>query len=237
MELFTSRRTFDERFAELMRFKEKVGHCNVPQKKSVEYLSLGHWCNQLRMSYKKIQKKETPTNSKLTQENIQQLEDAGFKWSVSTYRTFDERYAELMKYKEKFGHCNVPGTKSGEYMSLGNWCNDVRTSYKKIQKKETPRIKLTQENIQQLEDAGFKWTSTRRTFDERYTELMNYKKKFGHCNAPQTKSGEYKSLGDWCRALRSSYKKIQKKETSDLKLTPGMIQQLDDAGFRWSLVL
>jgi len=44
---------------------------------------------------------------KLTQENIQQLEDAGFKWSVSTPRTFDERYAELMKYKEKVGHCNA----------------------------------------------------------------------------------------------------------------------------------
>ena len=78
----------------------------------------------MRTSYNKIQKRETPT-IKLTQENIRQLEDAGFKWSVSTFtrRTFGERYAEMMKYKEKFGHCNVPQTESGEYKSLGKWCN------------------------------------------------------------------------------------------------------------------
>ena len=81
MELFTSRRTFDERFAELMRFKEKVGHCNVPQTKSGGYQSLGIWCKHLRTSYKKIQKSETP-NNKVTEENIQQLEDAGFRWSL-----------------------------------------------------------------------------------------------------------------------------------------------------------
>jgi len=171
----SANKSFDEHFKDLMGFKEKFGHCNVPQTKSGKYKSLGGWRNNVRKSYKKIQKGETPCR-KLTRENMQQLEDAGFKWSLSTCRTFVDRFAELMKFKEKFGHCNVPQSKPGEYQSLGKWCNHLRTSYKKIQKGETSHMKLTRENMQQLEDAGFKWSllSTRRTFDERFAELMKF---------------------------------------------------------------
>jgi len=66
-----------------------------------------------------------------------------------------------MRYKEKFRHCNVPRSKSGEYQSLGNWCDTLRKSYKKIRKSETPHLKLTEENIRQLEDAGFIWSLMR----------------------------------------------------------------------------
>ena len=138
-----------------MDFKHKFGHCNVPRTKSSEYKSLGKWCSKLRGAYNKIQKGETPDRN-LTPEMIQQLNDAGFKWRLS--RTFDERFAELMKFKEKFDHCNVPQKKSGEYQSLGKWCNHLRTAYKKIQKRETQHRKLTPENIRKLEDAGFKWS-------------------------------------------------------------------------------
>jgi len=155
-------RTFDERYAELMKYKEKFGHCNVPQKKPGEYKSLGEWCDKMRQSHKKIQKGETP-KANLTPENMQQLDDAGFKWSVTTSRTFDERCAELMKYKGNNGHCDVPQRKSGGYLSLGNWCNTLRVSYKKIQKNETPKNKLAEENIRQLEDAGFKWSLYKST--------------------------------------------------------------------------
>jgi len=109
------------------------------------------------MSYKEIQKRQTP-HLKLTEEHIRQLEDAGFKWSLSRCSTFDERYAELMKFKEKFRHCNVPKSKSGEYKSLGSWCDKVRSAYKKIRNRETPGLKLTEEHIRQLEDAGFNWS-------------------------------------------------------------------------------
>ena len=104
-----------------------------------------------------VQKNETP-RSKLTEENIRQLEDAGFKWSLSTSRTFDELFAQ-MKYKEKVGHCNATRTKSGDYPSLGQWgTNNLRTSYKQIQKRETPHHKVTEGRIRQLEDADFTWS-------------------------------------------------------------------------------
>jgi len=100
-----------------MVYKKKFGHCNVPQRGSGANRALGVWCNQMRQSYKKIQKGQKP-NNKITPENMQQLEDGGFKWNLSTSRTFDERYAELKKYKEKCRHCNVPQRGSVEYRSL-----------------------------------------------------------------------------------------------------------------------
>ena len=156
-------KSFDERFKDLMDFQQKFGHCDVPRNQYVEYMSLGKWCAKLRISYKTIQNRKTPA-IKLTEEYIRQLEDSGFKWSLSTYNTFDEWYAELMKYKEKFRHCKVPKRGSGEYQSLGNWRNKIRTSYNKIQKKETPHIKITEENIRQLQDAGFKWSLRQSMF-------------------------------------------------------------------------
>jgi len=232
--------TFDKHFTDLIVFKQKFGHCNVQQRQSGEYQSLGKWCNALRSSYKKIRKRERP-RIKLTKEQILQLEDAGFKWCLlSTSRTFEERYGDLMKYKEKFGHCDVPQTKSYGHQSLGIWCKDVRLSYKKIQKGQTPSHKLTQENMQQLDDAGFKWSVTttpytRKSFDERYAELVKFKEKVGHCDVPQKRTGEYQSLGGWCSKLRTSYKKIQKREIPNIKLTPETMQQLDDLGFKWDL--
>jgi len=231
----SAKKSFDERFKALMDFKHKFGHCNVPRSKSGEYQSLGNWCDTLRTAYKKIRKRQTPP-LKLTEENIRQLDDAGFKWSLSASSKFDERYAELMRYKEKFGHCNVPQRRSGEYQSLGGWCHTLRTAYKKIRKRETPHFKLTEEHIRQLEEAGFKWSlSASSMFDERYAELMRYKEKFGHCNVPRSKSGDYQSLGGWCNHLRTSYKKIRKTETPHFKLTEDHIRQLEEAGFKWSL--
>ena len=145
-----------------MKFKEKFGHCNVMQKRTGEYQSLGNWCANLRTSYKKIRNSETPS-LKLSEEQIRQLENAGFKWSLSTVRTFDEWYGELMKYEEKFGDCNMSQTESVEYQSLGRWCGKVRTSYKKIRNRETPPIILTEDHIRQLEDLGFKWSLRQST--------------------------------------------------------------------------
>jgi len=148
--------TFSEWYAELMKFKAKFGHCNVMQKRTGEYQSLGNWCNNLRKAYKKIRNSETPT-LKLSEEHKRQLEDAGFKWSLSTVRTFGEWYEELMKFKDKFGDCNVTQRAPVEHQSIGRWCGKVRTSYKKIRNRETPTIKLTEDTIRQFEDAGFKW--------------------------------------------------------------------------------
>jgi hypothetical protein len=148
---------FDEHFNDLTSFKAKYGHCDVSQ--SGENASLGQWCSVLRVSYKKIQNNQKP-NMKLFNEQIQRLNDAGFKWclqkrELTSNKTFDDRFNDLMAFKAKYGHCDI--STRGEDASLGMWCNNVRVSYKKIQSNQKPNMKLSNEQIQRLNDAGFKW--------------------------------------------------------------------------------
>ena len=238
--MVTQRSTFDERFEDLLKFKLKFGYCNVPVLKSseYEYSSLGHWCGTLRTSYRKMEMGKPLLGTPfLSQENIRRLENLGFLWNQKQ-NIFDERFEELMEFKEKFGHCFVPCKKSNEYRLLSQWCKRLRNSYKSIQNGEKPHCKLTDHHIRRLEEAGFKWRTGRiqqRTFDEHFEEYMEFKEKFGHWDASQTKYGSsYPGLGDWCNRLRVSYKKMQKGETSRYALTADGIRRLEEVGFKWS---
>ena len=73
--------SFDAHFNKFLDFREKYGHCDASQ--IGENASLGRWCNELRVSYNKIQKNQKP-NMKLliSDEQIQRLNDSGFKWSL-----------------------------------------------------------------------------------------------------------------------------------------------------------
>jgi hypothetical protein len=75
--------TFDERFNDLMAFKAEFGHCNVPctQAKNNKHYSLGHWCRDIRRSYKAI-KEGGRLRYKLSKADIKRLENAGFEWRL-----------------------------------------------------------------------------------------------------------------------------------------------------------
>ena len=109
----------------------------------------------MRYSYTKIQNNQKP-NRKLSDEQIQRLNDAGSKWSPQALKSslvFENRFNDLMSFRATYGHCYVPCT--GENASLWKWCSELRYSYKKIQNNQKPRMKLSNEQIQRLNDAGF----------------------------------------------------------------------------------
>jgi hypothetical protein len=186
---------FDDRFIDLMAFKAKYGHCDVSQRG--EDASLGKWCSKLRSSYKKMENNQKP-KMKLSDEQIQCLNDAGFNWSLvrKVGSAFDDRFNDLMTFKAKYGHCDV--YTRGEDASLGKWCTHLRGSYKKMENKKKPLTTLSDEQIQRLNDAGFKWflqkESSRlyKKTDDRFNDLMAAKAKFGHCEVSYT--GENASL-------------------------------------------
>jgi hypothetical protein len=218
-------KSFDDRFIDLMSFRAKYGHCDVSC--IGENASLGQWCSQRRGSYKRIQKNQKP-HLKLSDEQIQRLNDAGFKWSLRKANSgFDEHFNDLMAFKAKYGHCDVP--QQGEDASLSRWCSQLRVKYKKIQNNQKPVKKLSVEQIQRLNDAGFKWSLGK--FDKHLTDLIAYKAKHGHCHVPR--NGENASLERWCRSLRYSYKKMQNNQKTNTKLSDGQIQRLNDTGFTW----
>jgi hypothetical protein len=218
-------KSFDDRFIDLMSFRAKYDHCDVSC--IGENASLGQWCSQRRGSYKRIQKNQKP-QLKLSDAQIQRLNNAGFKWSLRKANSgFDDRFNDLMAFKAKYGHCDVP--QQGEDASLSRWCSQLRVKYKKNQINQKPRMKLSDEQIQRLNDAGFKWSLGK--FDKHLNDLIAYKAKYGHCHVPQ--NGENASLGQWCSQLRYSYKKMQNNQKTNTKLSDGQIQRLNDVGFTW----
>ena len=60
---------------ELKSFKDKHGHCNVPQRTG----RLGAWVNYQRQQYRLLQEGK---QSGMTDERIQKLESIGFQWSL-----------------------------------------------------------------------------------------------------------------------------------------------------------
>jgi len=82
-------------------------------------------------------------------------------------KTFDDRLAEFVAWKEKHGHPYVPTVTPGEDKHLGRWVAKQRLAYKAFQGKEVSKKygKLTAEQALKLSQAGFAFEAShiRRT--------------------------------------------------------------------------
>ena len=94
-------------------------------------------------------------------------------------------------------------------------------------------MKLSPEQIQRLTEVGFK-RPHQGSFDDRFNELVAYKRANGHCDVHTT--GKDVSLGGgWCCGIRSSsYKQIQNNGKPKMKRSPEQIQRLTDLDFKWT---
>jgi response regulator of citrate/malate metabolism len=116
----------------------------------------------MRGAYKNIQK-GIKTNSNLSQDRIDRLEEIGFKWQAGGHDdTFEKHCRDLIVFKERFGNCAVP-QRYANNPQLGKWCDHMRTAYKTIQKGMKPHRNLSQDRIDRLEEIGFKWKGDNKT--------------------------------------------------------------------------
>ena len=113
-------------------------------------------------------------------------------------KNFEQRCRALEAFKRHFGHYNVPPQYSAD-RSLGNWCNAMRYSYRKIQQGKPAKRNLSQDRIKRLEEIGFKWKGVDfdKKFENRCLDLEAFKRKFGHCNVSRGYSAG-PSLRHWC---------------------------------------
>ncbi|GFH60707.1 hypothetical protein CTEN210_17183 [Chaetoceros tenuissimus] len=73
-------------------------------------------------------------------------------------------------------------------------------------------------------------SEVKNTWNDRYSELKQYKAKNGHTKVPQNENG---GLGVWVCQQRSSYKKFKAGKSSSL--TNSRVKALDALSFDWSL--
>lgn len=91
---------WDLRYKQLVDYKELHGNCEVPQKLG----QLGRWVHRQR---------ESKNKGFLSDDRVAKLDELGFVWRQKSCRptdTWDERYLQLIKYKEIHGNCNVVRT-------------------------------------------------------------------------------------------------------------------------------
>lgn len=95
---------WDNMFERLVHFKEKHGHCLVPNRYDADK-SLGAWVSTQRRHYKTMNSGKNDVTTPLTAERAQRLQDIGFVWATSDPRhtPWEVRFGQLREYQEKFG--------------------------------------------------------------------------------------------------------------------------------------
>ena len=125
---------WNARFKELLSYRAGHGDCDVSTRQG----KLGAWVSKQRKTY---------LAGSLAQDRIDRLDSIGFKWTLKDPNVpWETRFEELVQYKAKHGHCNVPRSQG----QLGNWANNQRAMYKKG--------KLSQDRINRLNGIDFDWT-------------------------------------------------------------------------------
>ena len=66
---------WERSFALLEQFKEREGHCNVPDSHDEDGVKLGRWLGNLRQA-----KKGNRSNSNLSVERVERLDKVGIDW-------------------------------------------------------------------------------------------------------------------------------------------------------------
>jgi hypothetical protein len=129
-------RNWDQFYDCLVEYTKAHGNSNVPKKYDLD-VPLGHWVSK--------QQKEKVV---LKLEQHHKLMALNFHWDTQHERDltlWEERFDELLSYKEKHEHCRVP-CRSGV---LGNWVLQQRRRCK--------QAKLPPDQYTILSAIGFEW--------------------------------------------------------------------------------
>ena len=150
----------------------------------------------------------------MSDRKTKRLEELGFEWRPDETQ-WEKMCQELVGYKQEYGNCNVTQRFPGN-PQLGTWVAAQRTVY--------TNGKLHQDKIKKLEELGFVWKAREDKWENKFQELMAFKKEHGHCNVPRSHS-ENPLLASWVGIQRTANRKGN--------LNQDRIKRLEKLGFKW----
>ena len=156
---------WDEWYGRLKAYKQREGHCCVPQRQQDQGFWLGVWVGNQR----KAQAAMSPTRRA-------RLDALGFVWDVLEV-WWEEGFHQLQRFHQQEGHCRVFGTyrdpTSGFW--LGQWVSVQRRA----------QAALSPERRQRLDALGFVWDVIEGQWEEGFQSLQRYHEREGHCRVPR----------------------------------------------------
>jgi len=204
--------SWDVWIGKLKAFKDCFGHCNV-ELVADEKDALHNWVKKQRFKF---------FHEKLSDHKKKLLDEIGFSWESKLSDTrWMEMYLCLQRYYSEHGNTNVSAVYKKD-MKLAGW---VRT-----QRQRRKNELMPDEQIQWLDALEFAWQRRERgacAWEDRYQELIEFKKTYGHCNVPYNYP-DNPQLGIWVINQRQSKK--------NSKLLPERERLLEEIGFNWTIV-
>lgn len=191
-------------YQELLAFKIKNGHANVPINYN-ENKKLAYWVRRQRMAYQ--QGTINPAREEL-------LSLIWFNFKLLEFHDWDDMYNKLQLFKKQFGHANP--TENNSDIKLHNWLVYQRKLYW--------RGKLDYTKIEKLKAIGVEMRNkTLNRWEDKFAELKKFKNKNGHLHVCAS-FGADKELITFVKVLRRS-KDTMPEERKKL---------LTDMGFDWN---
>mmetsp|Transcript_31728 Transcript_31728/g.60573 ORF Transcript_31728/g.60573 Transcript_31728/m.60573 type:complete len:1010 (+) Transcript_31728:607-3636(+) len=174
-----------EQYNELLSYKAEHGNCNVRQSDT----GLGRFVHWQRYVYKK---------GKISEERVNLLNEIGFNfdWGYSAEPTvsWDTRFAQLQRYKEEHGDCNIPRNHA-DLAGLRRWVHNQRSRFETIP--DAQRTRLMEIGVTPIGNLR------KEHWEEHYTQLLTHKEEHD-CNATRGMSVE---LGKWVANQRRYHKR------------------------------
>jgi hypothetical protein len=191
---------WEKNYQLLVDYKNEYGNCKI--NRSSKHNNLYNWCLHKRQN-----------RLKLPKDKFNKLDELGFDWDLPSDLR-DNYFVKLKQFKEKHGHCDVNESND---KSLAQWIQYLRKL-----KRLNLMNRLTVDEIKEVNELGFDWDPNETFWEKNYQKLVEYKKRFGHCNVP-IKWKEDGSLGRW----------VFKNRKNQDKLSLDKYNKLNELGFNW----
>lgn len=244
MNRFTvKKRSWQESFEALKRYKERHGNTLVPVHNCKEDPALGGWVNHQRSK-----------KDKLSDEQRQLLDSIGFAWSCrNRNKTWNPMIDALKQFKKIHGHCDVPEQYQAD-QKLADFVKEQRAKYNRGQlstarMKQLEEIGLALKEEEEEEDDAMEEDEDENSedgeqdeeegeekrngemilydsaFKQQYQKLVDYHIKYGHCRVPKfSRRGD--TLGLWVASLKRKYD-----ENPENAMEPRCFELLEELDF------
>ncbi len=194
---------WEEMYQALLNFQKIHGHCRVP----FEYddnPGLSRWVRSQRERF---------VDGSLSDDRVEKLSKLDFTWNTKD-AAWEETFEALVEFAKINGHCNASAQSATP--RLVQWVGQQRTRYR--------LKKLPPERVRKLESIGFVWSVKEAAWEERFSELEKFHKRYGHVRVSRS-----------ARPALNRWLLTQKSAVSRGALDASRLERLAKLGVEWAI--